>query len=70
MPGLNGIEVTKSLRTERPDNKTPIIALTAHALPNEQQTFIDAGMDACITKPILEFQLFELLNKWVINKNK
>jgi len=68
MPGLNGIEVTKSLRTERPDNKTPIIALTAHALPNEQQTFIDAGMDACITKPILEHQLFELLDKWVIDK--
>ncbi len=68
MPGLNGIEVTKSLRAEQPDNKTPIVALTAHALPNEQQTFIDAGMDACITKPILEHQLFELLDKWVIAK--
>ena len=70
MPGLNGIEVTKTLRADQPDNKTPIIALTAHALPNEQQTFIDAGMDACITKPILEYQLFELLDKWVIEKQK
>lgn len=68
MPGLNGIEVTRSLRTDMPDNKTPIVALTAHALPNEQQTFIDAGMDSCITKPILEYQLFELLDKWVIAK--
>jgi len=68
MPGLNGIEVTRSLRTDMPDNKTPIIALTAHALPNEQQTFIDAGMDSCITKPILEYQLFELLDKWVVAK--
>ncbi len=68
MPGLNGIEVTKALRADQPDNKTPIVALTAHALPDEQQTFINAGMDACITKPILEYQLFELLDKWVIAK--
>jgi len=65
MPGLNGIEVTKDLRTNHPDITTPIIALTAHALPNEQKAFIDAGMDACITKPILEYQLFELLDEWV-----
>jgi len=66
MPGLNGIEVTKNLRANKPDNRTPIIALTAHALPNEQETFIEAGMDACITKPILEYQLFELLDNWVL----
>jgi len=69
MPGLNGIEVTRTLRTDMPENKTPIIALTAHALPDEQQTFIEAGMDACITKPILEYQLFELLDKWVIARH-
>ncbi len=66
MPGLNGIEVTKQLRKNQPSISTPIIALTAHALPNEQQTFLDAGMDACLTKPILEYQLFELLDKWVL----
>jgi len=68
MPGLNGIEVTKSLRSIRSDCTTPIVALTAHALPDEQQTFIDAGMDACITKPILEYQLLDLLDEWVIAK--
>jgi len=69
MPGLNGIEVTENLRLNKPDNTTPIIALTAHALPNEQQTFLDAGMDACITKPILEYQLFDLLDKWVLENS-
>jgi len=63
MPGLNGIEVTKKLRTT---SELPIIALTAHALPDEQQTFIDAGMDACLTKPVLEHQLFELMDEWVL----
>jgi len=64
MPGLNGIEVTRKLHAGMPDSTPPIIAITAHAMPDEQKTFIDAGMDACITKPILDYQLFELLNKW------
>ncbi|HED35792.1 MAG TPA: response regulator [Gammaproteobacteria bacterium] len=64
MPGLNGIEVTKKIRSSMPNNTTPIIAITAHALPDEQRTFIDAGMDACLTKPVLDYQLFDLLDKW------
>ncbi|VAW68064.1 hypothetical protein MNBD_GAMMA08-269, partial [hydrothermal vent metagenome] len=68
MPGLNGIEVTECLRESESNKNTPIIALTAHALPSEQQSFIDAGMDACITKPILEHQLYGLLDKWVLEK--
>jgi PAS domain S-box-containing protein len=67
MPELNGIEVTEKLRAEKPDSHTPIIALTAHALPHEQETFLDAGMDACITKPVLDHQLFELIDKWAVN---
>lgn len=66
MPNLNGIEVTKKLRLEKNKKYTPIIAFTAHALPHERKTFLDAGMDSCITKPILENQLFEILDKWVL----
>ena len=65
MPGLNGIEVTEKLRAEQ-NKHTPIIALTAHALPHEQKTFLDAGMDACLTKPVLDHQLFELIDRWVL----
>ena len=69
MPELNGIEVTKKLRAEKTDKYTPIIALTAHALPHEQETFLQAGMDTCLTKPVLDYQLFELIDKWVINSD-
>ncbi|VAW70702.1 BarA sensory histidine kinase (= VarS = GacS) [hydrothermal vent metagenome] len=65
MPGLNGIEVTKKLRASKPESNTPIIAITAHALADEQKTFIEAGMDACLTKPILDYQLFDLLDQWI-----
>ena len=67
MPELNGIEVTEKLRAVKTDRYTPIIALTAHALPHEQKTFLDAGMDTCITKPILDYQLFKLIDQWVLN---
>ncbi|VAW60754.1 BarA sensory histidine kinase (= VarS = GacS), partial [hydrothermal vent metagenome] len=70
MPGLNGLEVTRRLRAAMPENTTPIIAITAHAMPDEQKTFIDAGMDACLTKPILDYQLFDLLDKWAPAKKK
>ena len=66
MPELNGIEVTEQLREDQCNKDTPIIALTAHALPHEQKSFLNAGMDACLTKPILDHQLFELIDKWVI----
>ena len=67
MPELNGIEVTKKFREEEADTHTPIIALTAHALPHEQEIFLDAGMDACISKPILDHQLFQLIDEWCTN---
>lgn len=66
MPGLNGIEVTEQLRAEKTDKHTPIIALTAHALPHEIETFLNAGMNACITKPVLDHQLFDLIDKYAL----
>ena len=68
MPGLNGIEVTEQLRTEKMTKTTPIIALTAHALSHEIETFLEAGMNACLTKPVLDYQLFELIDKYASSK--
>ena len=68
MPKLNGIEVTEQLRQEETNKNTPIIALTAHALPHEQESFLSAGMDACISNPVLDHQLFKLIDTWAINK--
>ncbi|MDH5485056.1 MAG: response regulator, partial [Gammaproteobacteria bacterium] len=69
MPELSGIEATEKIRSavNGINNKTPIIALTAHALPHEQKMFMDAGMNACLTKPVLDYQLYELFDHWVEN---
>jgi CheY-like chemotaxis protein len=54
MPLLNGFEATGIIRDKEGSSggHIPIIAMTAHALKEDQQRCIDAGMDAYISKPI------------------
>ncbi len=54
MPEMDGYEATRRIRAAeagRP-SRTPIFALTAHALESERARAIEAGMDAHLTKPI------------------
>ncbi len=56
MPGLDGIEVTRSLRSSR--DRTPVLLLTARAEVSDRVRGLDAGADDYLTKP---FALDELL---------
>jgi len=65
MPGMNGMDTTRDIRAlERGEHHTPIIALTAHALPHEVEQFLQAGMDDCLTKPVLEDVLWRTINSY------
>ena len=65
MARLDGIEATKRIRAlEHGRYRTPIVALTAHALPNEREQFIRTGMDDCLTKPVIEQELLEVLEQY------
>lgn len=65
MPEMDGIEVTKRIRQlEASGRHTPIVALTAHALPTEKDTVLFAGMDGYLTKPIDEHTLQSILAQW------
>ncbi|HUC19698.1 MAG TPA: ATP-binding protein [Acetobacteraceae bacterium] len=53
MPRLDGLEATKLYRlTELGGAHLPIIALTADATPEMARSCTEAGMDACVTKPV------------------
>lgn len=64
MPRMNGVEATKAIRASSgPNRATPIIGLTAHALPEEYERFMEAGMQDCLTKPIRRGQLEAALGR-------
>ncbi|MEN9452875.1 MAG: hypothetical protein RLZZ369_1934, partial [Pseudomonadota bacterium] len=50
MPVMDGMTATRKLQVMAP--QLPVIALTAHALPDERQRCFDAGMVSHLTKPI------------------
>ena len=55
MPQLDGYETTRELRrieTLLGRRRTPVIALSADALPESRLLAVDAGMDDFLTKPI------------------
>ncbi len=59
MPEMDGLEATAAIRAhEMPlDRRTPIVALTAHAIQGDEERCLAAGMDAYATKPIEADQL-------------
>jgi len=54
MPVLDGIEATRMIRDRETagGRRIPIIALTAHALRQDQKKFLDPGFDGYILKPL------------------
>ena len=65
MPGMDGLETTRQMREREGEGlRTPIIALTAHALESERRSLLAAGMDDYLSKPITEGQLRHTLERW------
>jgi signal transduction histidine kinase/ActR/RegA family two-component response regulator len=60
MPGMDGKETTRRMREELKCD-VPVIALSAYAQALEKQKCLEAGMDAYLTKPVKEKDLFETL---------
>ncbi|WP_188108603.1 PAS domain S-box protein [Sulfurimonas lithotrophica] len=71
MPNMNGIEATKQIRIiekEKNLEKTPIIAVTANALSNDKERFLDTGMDDYISKPYTEKDIQGVLQLYLKEK--
>jgi two-component system sensor histidine kinase BarA len=64
MPYMDGLEATRLIRKTPLNIGTPIVAVTAHAMEQEQQHFLDSGMDDFLSKPINLENLVSLINTW------
>ena len=66
MPVLNGLDATKHYRVSALDlPHLPIIGLTADATPRMEQRCLEAGMDACIAKPIDAHRLLSIMEQFI-----
>jgi CheY-like chemotaxis protein len=63
MPNLNGYQATQILKKN--GLKTPIIALTAHAMEGDRQKCINAGCDDYLSKPVNKNKMVEMLDKYL-----
>lgn len=66
MPRVSGLEAAQTIRQregkgEGEGEHVPIIALTAHATPEDRETCLAAGMDGYLTKPIAAGLLFKAI---------
>jgi two-component system, cell cycle response regulator DivK len=52
LPGTDGTTALRQLRAEPSTASIPVIALTAFAMKDDRQRFLDAGFDGYLDKPI------------------
>jgi two-component system, cell cycle response regulator DivK len=65
LPGLDGLEVTRKLRTMPDLAEVPILALTAHALGDWEERTRAAGCTAYLAKPIRPRDLTDVVRKYL-----
>jgi PAS domain S-box-containing protein len=62
---MNGIELTKKIKSEEQFNKIPIIAMTAHAFENDRINSIEAGCSLYLSKPIMRKDLINAVEQLI-----
>jgi CheY-like chemotaxis protein len=58
LPGMDGIEVLRRLRSDQRVSTIPVLALTAHAMTGDREKYLSAGFDAYVSKPIADIKEF------------
>jgi CheY-like chemotaxis protein len=65
MPEMDGSEATRRIRGQARFDDLPVIAMTAHAMVEEQHRCLALGMNDYIAKPIDMNIFFETIARWL-----
>jgi two-component system cell cycle response regulator DivK len=52
LPGIDGLEALRRLRSNQRTASIPVLALTAQAMREDRELFLAAGFDGYISKPV------------------
>ena len=64
MPNVDGLEATRRLRADPRTVNVPIIALTALAMPGDEERCLEAGADAYLSKPVRLRELIDVVETY------
>jgi two-component system sensor histidine kinase/response regulator len=65
MPVMDGFDATRQIRAEAsPENRIPIVAMTASAMGGDRERCLESGMDDYITKPLKFSELRAVVERW------
>lgn len=66
MPDMDGVDTMRRLKELHPRLPVPFVAVTAHALPGDRETYLEAGFHGYLSKPVglaaLRKTLLQVLN--------
>ncbi len=65
LPDIDGLEITRKIRSSGYNAKVPIIAQTAYAMSGDSRKSLDAGCVDYISKPIDATKLQEKINRFI-----
>ncbi len=65
MPEMDGFQTLERVKIDYPNFKAPILAITAFYGDDGKSTFLDAGFDQFIQKPIKPDQLIKIVEGWL-----
>jgi signal transduction histidine kinase/ActR/RegA family two-component response regulator len=65
MPGMDGLEATRRIRSRDAGHRVPIVAMTANAFAEDRARCVAAGMDDFLAKPYVPEELFATVLRWL-----
>ena len=65
LPGMDGLEATRVLKSREPTRNVPVIALTALAMKGDRERMLAAGCDGYIAKPFSHAAFIAAVNHWL-----